>query len=93
MLPPPYRPRAVRAESEMNEVLQRLMKLAAKRYDVPFETLSGPDDMFEKLKIDSFQAVELMSEVEIEFDVEVPDYELQGVRTFDALAKVIEERR
>ena len=77
----------------MAEVLDRLMKLAAKRYDVPFETLSGPDDMFEKLKIDSFQAVELMSEVEMEFDVEVPDYELQGVRTFDALAKVIDERR
>ena len=77
----------------MSEVLEKLMKLAAKRYDVPFETLSGPDDMFEKLKIDSFQAVELMSEVEMEFDVEVPDYELQGVRTFDALAKVIDERR
>ncbi len=77
----------------MSEVLERLMKLAAKRYHVPFETLSGPDDMFEKLKIDSFQAVELMSEVEMEFDVEVPDYELQGVRTFDALAKVIDERR
>jgi acyl carrier protein len=77
----------------MNEVLDRLMKLAAKRHNVPFETLSGPDDMFEKLKIDSFQAVELMSEVEMEFDVEVPDYELQGVRTFDALAKVIDERR
>lgn len=77
----------------MGEVLEKLMKLAAKRYDVPFETLSGPDDMFEKLEMDSFQAVELMSEVEMAFDVEVPDYELQGVRTFEALAKVIDERR
>jgi acyl carrier protein len=77
----------------MNEVLEKLMKLAAKRHNVPLQSLQGSDDMFEKLKMDSFQAVELMSEVEIEFDVEVPDYELQGVRTFDALAKLIDERR
>ena len=77
----------------MNEVQDRLMKLASKRYTVPLETLAPADDLFEKLAIDSFQAVELMSEIEMEFDVEVPDYELQGVRTFNALAAVIEKRR
>ena len=30
--------------------------------------------------------------VEMEFDVEVPDYELQGVKTFTQLAEVIDER-
>jgi acyl carrier protein len=77
----------------MNEVLDKLMKLAARRYDVPVDTLAAGDDIFEKLSIDSFQAVELMSEIELEFDVEVPDYELQGVRTFDALASIIDKRR
>lgn len=77
----------------MNEVLDRLIKLAARRYSVPAETLAPADDLFEKLGIDSFQAVELMSEIELEFDVEVPDYELQGVRTFEALAGVVDKRR
>jgi hypothetical protein len=43
--------------------------------------------MFERLGIDSFQAVELISDLEDEFDVELPDYELQGVKTFSALAE------
>ena len=77
----------------MNDVLDKLIKLAARRYSVPAENLAPADDIFEKLSIDSFQAVELMSEIEMEFDVEVPDYELQGVRTFQALAGVIDRRR
>ena len=32
-------------------------------------------------------------QLEIEFDVEVPDYELQDVKTFAALAEVIDTRR
>ena len=77
----------------MNDVLDRLIKLAARRYSVPADNLAAGDEIFEKLSIDSFQAVELMSEIEMEFDVEVPDYELQGVRTFEALAGVIDRRR
>lgn len=77
----------------MSEVLTKLIALAAKRYDVDGSKIQGPDDVFESLKIDSFQAVELMSELEMEFDVEIPDYEVQGVRTFEGLAEVIENRR
>jgi acyl carrier protein len=51
------------------------------------------DDVFTKLGIDSFQAVELMSELEMEFDVEIPDYELQDVKTFAELAATIDKRR
>jgi len=77
----------------MAEVLSTLISLAAKRYDADASVIKAEDDIFDKLKIDSFQAVELMSELEMEFDVEIPDYELQGVRTFGALAQVIDKRR
>ena len=69
------------------------MQVAAKRYQVELASLRAEDDVFEKLGIDSFQAVELMSELELEFDVEIPDYELQGVRTFGQLAATIDKRR
>ena len=77
----------------MSPSLQRLIDLAAKRYNVDSKGIVAEDDIFEKLSIDSFQAVELMSELEIEFDIEIPDYELQGVRTFAALAEAIDRRR
>ena len=73
--------------------LDRLIQLSAKRYGADATTLRPEDDVFEKLGIDSFQAVELMSELEMEFDIEIPDYELQGVRSFGQLAAAIDKRR
>ena len=77
----------------MSETVARLIELATKRFGGDAQSVVPDDDIFEKLGIDSFQAVELMSELELEFDVEVPDYELQGVRTFAALAATIDRRR
>jgi acyl carrier protein len=77
----------------MSGSLERLIQLAAKRHGADAAKLRPEDDVFEKLGIDSFQAVELMSELELEFDVEIPDYELQGVRTFGQLAATIDKRR
>ena len=77
----------------MSELVPQIMRLVAKRFKVDPADLKPSDDIFERLGIDSFQAVELTSELELEFDVEIPDYELQGVRTFQELAAVIEKRR
>jgi acyl carrier protein len=72
---------------------QKIIELAAKHFKRDAAGIAPDDDIFERLGIDSFQAVELTSEVEMEFDVEIPDYELQGVRTFAQLARLIDKRR
>ena len=77
----------------MSDTASRLMTLAAKKFKVAPETLAADQDFFDALGIDSVQALELLSDLEIEFDVEVPDYELQGVKTFAALAQIIDDRR
>ena len=70
-----------------------LIRLAARRFGADEAVLKPDDDLFERLGIDSFQAVELISDLEEEFDVELPDYELQGIKTFSALAQKIDKRR
>lgn len=76
----------------MSDTTDKLIRLAAKKFKVDGSGLKPEQDFFDALGIDSVQALELLSELEIEFDVEVPDYELQGVKTFAALADVIEQR-
>ena len=71
---------------------QRLLALAAKRYDRDVANLSPEQDLFEALGIDSLQALDLLTELEETFDVEIPDYELQGVTTVAGLAEVIGRR-
>lgn len=77
----------------MSDTTQRLITLAGKKFKVDAAGLEPEQDFFDALGIDSVQALELLSELEIEFDVEVPDYELSGVKTFAALAEVIDARR
>lgn len=73
-------------------ILSRLMDLAAKRFSVARATLNADDDLFEALSIDSLQALELVTDLENVFGVEVPDYELQDARTFRDIAALVEER-
>jgi acyl carrier protein len=76
----------------MADTVDKLMEVASKRFNVQIDTLSAQADFFQSLGIDSIQALELLSDVEMEFDVEIPDYELQGVVTFQALAALIDKR-
>jgi len=76
----------------MTDTQNRLIELAAKRFGVDAGGLSPEDDFFDKLGIDSYQAMDLLTELEETFGVEIPDYELQGVTTFGALAEVVGRR-
>lgn len=73
-------------------ILPRLLELSAKRFGKEGISLSGDQDLFETLGIDSYQAMELLTELEQEFQIEIPDYELQGVNTFAGIATIIEKR-
>jgi acyl carrier protein len=44
------------------------------------------------LGIDSLQALDLLTRLEQHFNVELPDYELQGVSDFRTLASRIQSR-
>ncbi|MCG3171923.1 MAG: Acyl carrier protein [Myxococcota bacterium] len=76
----------------MDRILHRLLDLAAARFGADRLALKPQDDMYEALRIDSMRALELLTELENEFGVEIPDYELQRVRTFEELAAVIARR-
>ena len=75
------------------EILVRLQQLAAARFGPQAASLAASDDLFDALGIDSLQALDLLTDLEDAFGVEIPDYELQGVTTLGGLAEVIRRRR
>jgi acyl carrier protein len=75
-----------------DQTLDEILTLAAAHFKVPREKLSPDDDFFQKLGIDSLQALELLTRLENHFNVELPDYELQGVSDFRTLAGRIQAR-
>ena len=75
-----------------DQTLDEVLDLAATHFKVAREKLSPDDDFFQKLGIDSLQALELLTRLENHFHVELPDYELQGVSDFRTLAGRIQAR-
>jgi acyl carrier protein len=78
--------------TDSKKTLDEILSLAAAQFKVPRETLTPDDDFFKTLGIDSLQALELLTRLEHHFNVELPDYELQGVSDFRTLASRIQAR-
>jgi len=74
------------------QTLDEIINLAAGHFKVTRETLAPDDDFFKTLGIDSLQALELLTRLENHFQIELPDYEVQGVSDFRTLADRIQAR-
>ena len=75
-----------------DKTLDEVLNLAAVHFKVAREQLTPDDDFFQKLSIDSMQALELLTRLENHFGIELPDYEMQGVSDFRTLAERIQSR-
>jgi acyl carrier protein len=78
--------------SSLDRTLEQLLVLASDHFQVPAGTLNPDDDFFKKLGINSLQTLDLLTKLETHFNVEIPDYELQGVSDFRTLAERIHSR-
>jgi acyl carrier protein len=76
----------------LEQTTDEILDLAAQHFKVPRELLAAGDDFYKKLKIDSLQALELLTRLENHFGIELPDYEVQGVTDFRTLADRVQAR-
>lgn len=80
------------ASQERQDPLDEILDLAAAHFEVERSAL-GPDlDLFETLGIDSLQALDLLTQLENRFSIELPDYEMASVSTFRDLADRVRAR-
>lgn len=76
----------------LQQTTEEVLQLTARHFQIPREQFSPDDDFFKKLGIDSLQVLGLLTCLEIHFEVELPDYELQGARNFRDIAERIQRR-
>ena len=76
----------------IEQTIDEILTLAANHFKVDKASLGASDDFFKKLGINSLQALELLTRLETHFNVELPDYEVQGVSDFQTLAERIQSR-
>lgn len=71
-------------------VLEKVKVILAEQFDIDEDTLTLETDIQEDLGADSLDVVDLLMSIEDEFEVEVPDEEIENIKTVGELVSFIE---
>lgn len=71
-------------------VLEKVKAILAEQFDINGDTLTDETDIQEDLGADSLDVVDLLMSIEDEFNVEVPDEEIENIKTVGELVSFIE---
>ena len=74
-------------------VLEKVKAILAEQFDVEEDKITVDTDLQEDLGADSLDVVDLLMSIEDEFEVEVPDDEIENIKTVDDLVKYIENHQ
>ena len=74
-------------------VLEKVKKILSEQFDVEEDRISADTSIINDLGADSLDVVDLLMSIEDEFEVEVPDEEIENIKTVDDLVKYIENHQ
>lgn len=72
-------------------VLEKVKAILSAQFDVSEDTITEDTDIASDLGADSLDVVDMLMSLEDEFDVEVPDEEIEGLTNVGKLVAYIEE--
>ena len=71
-------------------VLEKVKAILSEQFDVEEDSITHDTNLSEDLEADSLDVVDLLMSIEDEFEIEVPDEEIENIKTVDQLVKYIE---
>ena len=75
----------------MATTYERVQKVISKTLSINIDDIKQDSHFFDNLNFDSLDAIEIVMSVEEEFDVEIPDDEVDGILTVQQLITFIDE--
>ena len=74
-------------------VLEKVKTILSEQFDVEEDSITPETSISNDLGADSLDVVDLLMSIEDEFEVEVPDEEIENIKTVDDLVKYIENHK
>ena len=71
-------------------VSEKIKVILAEQFDVEEDSLQNDTDLQDDLGADSLDVVDLLMSIEDEFEIEIPDEEIENIRTVGDLVNYIE---
>ena len=72
-------------------VFEKVKAILSEQFDVEEDTITTETTISEDLGADSLDVVDLLMSIEDEFEIEVPDTEIENIKTVGELVKYIED--
>lgn len=72
-------------------IFEKVRALIAEQLDIEEEKITLESDVIEDLGADSLDMVDLVMTFEDEFDIEIPDEQVENVKTVGDIVKYLEE--
>ncbi len=74
-------------------VFEKIKLILSNQFDVEEDAITMETNIMEDLGADSLDVVDMLMSLEDEFDVEIPDEEIENIRTVGDLVSYIEEHQ
>ncbi|MCH4239404.1 MAG: acyl carrier protein [Oscillospiraceae bacterium] len=72
-------------------VLEKVKHILAEQFDAEEDKITAETNIADDLGADSLDVVDLLMSIEDEFEIEVPDEEVENIKTVGDLVNYIEE--
>lgn len=72
-------------------VFEKVKAILSEQFDVEEDTITADTNIADDLGADSLDVVDLLMSIEDEFEIEIPDEEVENIHTVGELVKYIEE--
>ena len=72
-------------------VFEKVKAILSEQFDVEEDSITAETTLADDLGADSLDVVDLLMSIEDEFEVEIPDEEIERIRTVGELVSYIEE--
>lgn len=72
-------------------VFEKVKAILSEQFDVEEDTITAETSIADDLGADSLDVVDLLMSIEDEFEIEIPDDEVENIKTVGELVKYIED--
>ena len=74
-------------------ILEKLKAILSEQFDVDEDTITSDTSLSDDLGADSLDVVDLLMSIEDEFEIEIPDTEVENIKTVGAIVEYIESHQ
>ena len=74
------------------DALEKVKKLIAEQFDVEEDDISEDSSITDDLGADSLDVVDLVMAIQDEFNIEIPEDEVENIKTVGDIVKYIEDK-